>query len=122
VINLCLPSVVLNKILRQVITETSRPRRRSPEMKLRIRDLAGDTSVGAVLQFPPVKLRARELSALEVGHVLRLPIPRHAAAELRVGGLALGRARAVRMGEHRGARMEPLMHDNPSSDAAQATN
>jgi flagellar motor switch protein FliM len=122
VINLCLPSVVLNTILRQVITETSRPRRRSPEMKLRIRDLAGDTSVGAVLQFPPVKLRARELSALEVGHVLRLPIPRHAAAELRVGGLALGRARAVRMGEHRGARMEPLMHDNPSSDAAQATN
>ena len=122
VINLCLPSVVLNTILKKLITETSRPRRRSPEMKIRVRELLGETTVGAVLQFPPIRLRARELSALAPGHVLRLPVPRHAAAELRVGGLALGRARAVRMGEHRGARMEPLNRGDRNIDAAEIVN
>jgi flagellar motor switch protein FliM len=76
----------------------------------------GETVVGAVLQFPPVRLRARELAGLAPGHVLRLPVPRHAAAELRVGGLALGRARAVRTGEHRGARLES---GNRNSEAAE---
>jgi len=122
VINLCLPSVVLNTILRKLITETSRPRRRSPEMKVRVRELLGETTVGAVLQFPPVRLRARELSGLEIGSVVRLPVPRHAAAELRVGGLALGRARAVRMGEHRGARMEPLAQSDRGGDVTEMSN
>ena len=122
VINLCLPSVVLNTILRKLITETSRPRRRSPEMKIRIRELLGETTVGAVLQFPPVRLRAQQLAGLEVGAVLRLPVPRHAAAELRVGGLPLGRARAVRIGEHRGARMEPLMQSGRGGDVTEMAN
>jgi flagellar motor switch protein FliM len=106
VLNLCLPSVVLNTILRKLIAEHSRPRRRSAEMKERVRELVAETTVGAVLQFPPVHLHARELAALAPGTILRLPIPRHAPGELRVGGLALGRARAVRMGEHRGAQLE----------------
>jgi flagellar motor switch protein FliM len=86
---------------------------------MRVRELLGETTVGAVLQFPPVRLRARELSALTPGYVLRLPVPRHAPAELRVGGLSLGRARAVRMGEHRGARMEPPMHHGDYNVAAE---
>ena len=106
VLNLCLPAVVLNTMLRKLISENSRPKRRSLDVRMRMRDLLGATTVGAVLQFPPVKLRARELASLAPGMVVRLPIPRHAAAELRVGGLALSKARAVRMGEHRGARME----------------
>lgn len=122
VINLCLPSVVINTILRKLIAETSRPRRRSPEMKIRVRELLGETTVGAVLQFPPVRLRARELSGLEVGTVLRLPVPRHAAAELRVGGLRLGRARAVRTGEHRGACMEPVTQSDRSGEVAEIAN
>ena len=93
VVNLCLPSVVLNTILRKLITEHSRPRRRSAEMQTRVRELVGETALGAVLQFPPVRIRAQELASLAPGSVLRLPVPRHAAAELRVGGLALGRAR-----------------------------
>ncbi len=121
VINLCLPSVVLNTILRQLIAETSRPRRRSAEMKTRVLELMGEAAVGAVLQFPPVRLRAQELSALAVGQVLRLPIPRHAAAELRIGGLALGRARPVRMGEHRGARMEPMMRPDRGAENPEMT-
>ena len=118
VVNLCLPSVVLNTILRKLFA--ARPRRRSDEMSARLHQLVGDMTVGAVLQFPPVRLRARELVSLAPGSVLRLPVPRHAAAELRVGGLALGRARAVRLGEHRGARLEPANWKNPDAETATA--
>jgi len=118
VVNLCLPAVVLNTILRKLITVHSRSRRHTPETQARVRQLLGETMVGAVLQFPPVRLRARELSALAPGTMLRLPVPRHAAAELRVGGLALGRARAVRTGEHRGARMEAARSENATETAA----
>ena len=106
VVNLCLPSVVLNTILRKLIAEHARPRISSPDMRLRMRELLGETVVGAVLQFPPVRLRARELADLTPGIVLRVPVPRHAASERRVGGLPLRVARPVRMGEHRGARLE----------------
>jgi flagellar motor switch protein FliM len=122
VLNLCLPSVVLNTILRKLITEHARPRRRSAEMQARVRELVGESTVGAVLQFPPIRLRARELAALTPGAVLRLPVPRHAAQELRVGGLALGRARAVRLGEHRGACMEPLNRAEQVAAAAALAN
>jgi flagellar motor switch protein FliM len=110
VLNLCLPAVVLNTILRKLIAEQARRRQRTPEMVERIRELVGHSTVGAVLQFPPIRLSANELTRLVEGTVLRLPVPRHAAAELRVAGLSLGRARAVRVGEHRGARMEQSDH------------
>jgi flagellar motor switch protein FliM len=111
VINLCLPAVVLNTILRRLIAEHSRRRLRLPETVDRLRELVGQTTVGATLQFPPIRLAARQLSALQPGSLLRLPLPRHAAAELRVAGLSFGPARAVRAGEHRGARMEMTPHD-----------
>jgi flagellar motor switch protein FliM len=116
VLNLCLPSVVLNTILRKLISEQKRRRQRSPEMQARVRNLLGGVSVGAVLQFPPVRIRARELTTLSVGSVVRLPVPRHAPAELRVAGLSLSRARAVRMGEHRGARLEVNTDDQRQKD------
>jgi flagellar motor switch protein FliM len=59
-----------------------------------------------VLQFPPMRLRAAELASLAPGTILRLPLARHESAELRVGGLQLGRAHPVRTGEHRGAQLE----------------
>ena len=71
-----------------------------------MRTLLGETKVGAVLQFPPVRLRAVELTALEPGMVLRLPLPKHETAELLVGGLQFGRAHPVRSDEHRGAQIE----------------
>ena len=108
VLNLCLPAVVLNTILRKLVAERDRPRRRSQEVRTRVRDLVGETLVGNVLQFPPIRLSAHQIASLVPGTVLRLPLPRHSAAELRVGGLAFGRARPVRMGEHRAARMEPV--------------
>ena len=108
VLNICLPAMVLNTILRRLVAERERPRRRSLEIRTRMRQLLGETTVGSVLQFAPMRLRAREIATLAPGTVLRLPLPRHSAAELRVGGLALGRARPVRIGEHRAARLEPL--------------
>jgi flagellar motor switch protein FliM len=121
VLNLCLPAVVLNTILRKLVAERDRPRRRSHEVRTRIRELVGETLVGSVLQFPPIRLRASEIASLAPGSVLRLPLPRHSAAELRVGGLALGRARPVRMGEHRGARMEPIGQPDSEPLTAGAT-
>jgi flagellar motor switch protein FliM len=106
VLNVCLPAVVLNAILRRLIAEGDRPRRRSKDAEARMRALLGETKVGAVLQFPPVRLRAVELTALEPGMVLRLPLPKHETAELRVGGLQFGRAHPVRSGEHRGGQLE----------------
>lgn len=106
VLNLCLPAVVLNAILRRLIAEGDRPRRRSKDTVARVRELMGEARVGAVLQFPLIRLRAAELAALEPGMILRLPLARSQVAELRVDGLRLGRAHPVRIGEHRGAQLE----------------
>jgi flagellar motor switch protein FliM len=105
-INLCLPAVVLNAILRRLVAEGDRPRRRSKEAHTRVRELVGEMEVGTLLQFPPMRLRASELVAMSPGTLLRLPLARHAASELRVGGLQFGRAYPVRTGEHRGAQLE----------------
>ncbi len=113
VLNLCLPAVVLNAILRRLIAEGDRPRRRSKDAVARMRELMGEAKVGAVLQFPPMRLRAAELTALEPGMILRLPLARHETAELRVGGLQLGRAHPVRTGEHRGAQLEGESYNMP---------
>ncbi|GGA56470.1 flagellar motor switch protein FliM [Edaphobacter acidisoli] len=105
-INLCLPAVVLNAILRRLISEGDRPKRRSKEAQARVRNLMGDVKLSAALQFPAMRLRASDLTALAPGTVLRLPLAKHAASELRIGGLQFGRAYPVRSGEHRGAQLE----------------
>ncbi|MEI9980577.1 MAG: flagellar motor switch protein FliM [Edaphobacter sp.] len=104
--NLCLPAVVLNAILRRLISEGDRPKRRSKEAQARVRELVGETKFEAVLQFPAMRLPARELVSLAPGSVLRLPLPKHSTSELRMAGLPFGRAYPVRTGEHRGAQLE----------------
>jgi flagellar motor switch protein FliM len=104
-LNLCLPAVVLNTILRRLIAERDRPRRRSMEARERITVLMSEAQFGGVLQFPPMRLNAGELAALAPGKVLRLPLARHAIGELRVGGLPIFQAVPVRSGEHRGAQV-----------------
>lgn len=120
--NLCLPAVVLNAILRRLISEGDRPKRRSKESQLRVRELLGETKLGAVLQFPTMRLRADQLVDLTPGAVLRLPLARHEPSELRVAGLQFGRAHPVRTGEHRGAQLEgsgpDLLVDNVKEQAA----
>ena len=117
--NLCLPAVVLNAILRRLIAEGDRPKRRSKEAHARIRELMGEAKIGAVLQFPALRLRASDLTALAPGTVLRLPLPKHSTSELRIGGLQFGRAHPVRTGEHRGAQLE-YGSDNDDENGALA--
>jgi flagellar motor switch protein FliM len=116
--NLCLPAVVLNAILRRLIAEGGRPKRRSRESQIRMRELMGEAKIGAVLQFPTMRLRASELTSLSPGTILRLPMARHAISELRVGGLQLGWAHPVRTGEHRGAQLTGPQDDECGSNAS----
>jgi flagellar motor switch protein FliM len=120
--NLCLPAVVLNATLRRLISEGDRPKRRSKEAHARIRELMGEAKIGAVLQFPVMRLRAGELAALEPGTILRLPLPKHSTSELRVGGLQFGRAHPVRTGEHRGAQLETGNHNDDQNDTSDGRN
>ena len=91
---------------RAIISEGDRPKRRSKESQARMRELMGEAKIGALLQFPTMRLRASELATLAPGMILRLPLAKHSASELRVGGLLFGRAHPVRTGEHRGAQLE----------------
>lgn len=119
-INLCLPAVVLNAILRRLISEGDRPRRRSKEAHARVRELVGGVKLGAALQFPSMRLRASDLTALAPGAMLRLPLAKHSASELRIGGLQFGRAYPVRSGEHRGAQLEECLEELVAADAESA--
>jgi flagellar motor switch protein FliM len=111
-LNLCLPSVVLNTILRRLIAEHDRPRRRSLDTRNRMASLLSDAEFGAVLQFPPMRLNAAELARLAPGKVLRLPLARSASAEIRIGGLPLFHAQPVRAGDRRAAQVEG--HSTPN--------
>lgn len=113
--NICLPAVVLNAILRRLISEGDRPKRRSKEAHIRMRELMGEAKLGAVLQLPAVRLRASELTSLMPGTILRLPLQSHSASELRVGGLRFGQAYPVKIGEHRGAQLEDGSDDTQSA-------
>lgn len=121
-INLCLPAVVLNAILRRLISEGDRPKRRSKEAQIRVRELIGEARTDAVLQLPVMRLRATELSALAPGTILRLPLPEHSVCELRVGGLQLAFAHPVRKGEHRGAQLKNFGHKSECNEAPIAAN
>lgn len=106
--NLCLPAVVLNAILRRLIAEGDRPRRRSKESATRMRALMREAKVEVVLQLPAIRLHASQITGLEPGAVLRLPVPKHESSDFMIGGLLMGKALPVRSGDHRGARLETI--------------
>ena len=110
-LNMCLPAVVLNTILRRLIGERDRPRRRSAESRSQMTRLIQDARFGAVLQFSTMRLNALELANMTPGSVLRLPLPRQAMAELRVGGLPIFHAQPVRCGEQRGVQIQAYTDD-----------
>jgi flagellar motor switch protein FliM len=110
-LNLCLPAVVLNTILRRMIAERDRPRRRSSEAHVKISSRMVEAHFGAALQFPTMSLNARDLADMVPGKVLRLPLPRQAMAEFRVGGMPLFYAQPVRSGEHRGVQIKGFTED-----------
>lgn len=105
-INLCLPSVVLNKLLRR--PKDPRPRR-STESRARMQHLLRDAVFDASLQFPTMRLNARALADLIPGKLLYLPLARQSSAELHIAAQPLFQAMPVRMGENRGAQLSSFV-------------
>ena len=108
-LNLAFPAVVANTILRRLIGEWSGRRRHATDARRRIEEMARRLQFGAALQLPSVRLEARELEDLSVGKVIRLNLPVNRLSELRVGGQTLFEAQPIRMGAHRGARLETML-------------
>lgn len=104
-LNLCLPAVVLNAILRRLIEKGDYPRRHSKDSAIRIRHLMANAKMSISLQLPVMRLQASEIIALEPGMLLRLPAPRHSSCELVMDGCSFISARPVRRQEHRGAQV-----------------
>lgn len=104
-LNLALPAVVSNTILHRLVGDWTRQRRHAPEVRQRIFDRVGRSKTGAALQLPPSRVPAREIESLRTGSVLRLKLPAHQAAELRVSGVPLFAASPVSCGDYRGAHL-----------------
>jgi flagellar motor switch protein FliM len=110
-LNLAFPAVVANTILRRLTGEWGGRRRHAAESRLRIEKAARGLTFGTALQLPSVRLEARELEDLAVGKVLRLNLAANVGAELRAGGQLLFHAQPVRLGPHRGARVEAAVEE-----------
>lgn len=107
-LNLAFPAVVANTILRRLTGEWGGRRRHAVETRSRIEQTARNLSFGTALQLPSVRVEARALQDLEVGKVLRLNLAANTDAELRAGGQLLFHAQPVKLGPHRGARLESV--------------
>lgn len=110
-LNLAFPAVVANTILRRLTGEWGGRRRHAAESRSRIESAASRLSFGTTLQLPSVRIEARELQDLAVGKLIRLNLAANASAELRAGGQQLFHAQPVRLGPHRGARIEAIVPD-----------
>ena len=105
-LNLAFPAVVSNTILRRLTSDWGRRRRHAPETRIRMEAAARRIRFGGALQMPTVRLPASSIENLEPGTVLRFDLSASTLAEWRVGGQALSRAQAIRMGARRAARIE----------------
>jgi flagellar motor switch protein FliM len=104
-LNLALPAVAANTILRRLSTEWGR-RRHADDNRARMEAVARRIRFGSSLQLPTVRLEAGTLEQLQVGDVLRMKVGGGTLAEWRVAGIPMASAHAMRRGEHRAARIE----------------
>ncbi len=111
-INLAFPAVVANTILRRLTGEWGGRRRHADESRARIEGSVRRLCFGTSLQLPPVRIEARELDALSIGKVIRLHLAANTSAELRAGGQPIFHAQPVRLGPHRGARIEAAVDES----------
>ena len=115
-LNLAVPAVVSNTILRRLMGERGRSRQHPEEIRTALRGRAGRVRFGAALQLPPVRIPARDREALAPGRIVRLGVASNASAELRVTGVPLFSARPVGYGEHRGAHLGGVLGGDAPSD------
>ena len=105
-LNLAFPAVVANTILRRLTGEWGGRRRHASETRRRLEQSVRSLSFGTALQLPSVRIEARALEDLAVGKLIRLDLPVNRLSELRVAGQKLYDAQPIRLGVHRGARLE----------------
>lgn len=113
VLNLAVPAVVSNTILRRLVGERGRSREHPEDIRRHLRLRADRIQIGAALQLPPVRIPAHELEHLAAGDILKLNLASNTAAELRVMGMALFAARPVCFGEYRGAHLGEVLKAEP---------
>jgi flagellar motor switch protein FliM len=106
-LNLAFPAVVANTILRRLTSDWGRRRHHAGETRVRMEASARQIRFGGSLQLPTVRIAASCIEDLEPGTVLRLDLPANTLPVWRVGGQPLSEAQVIRVGPHRGARMEP---------------
>jgi flagellar motor switch protein FliM len=108
-LNLAVPAMVANTVLRRLTSDWGRARRHAPEVRERMESSSRKIAFGASLQLPPVRVPLRTIESLKPGMVIRLDLPGNAMPEWRVGGQTLATAEAIRQGTRRAARMERRM-------------
>jgi flagellar motor switch protein FliM len=112
-LNLAFPAVVSNAVLRQLAGEKSRRHGHPPEVRQRMRELAGACRTEVSLELPPVRVASAECGDLEPGKILRLRLPARTPAQLRAGGVVLFPAAAVNQANARAAHLAPARGEKP---------
>lgn len=112
-LNLAFPAVVSNAILRQLAGERARRRGHAPEIRQRMRELAGACRTEVSLELPPVRVAASECADIRRGRVLPLRLPARTSARLRAGGVVLFPAAPVNVANGRAAHLAPVRGEKP---------
>jgi flagellar motor switch protein FliM len=116
-LSVCLPAVAVSSALRKMAAQRDRPRRHTDASIAHMQDRLAYAVFPVSLRLPKVRLQAADLSNLQVGQVLRLPMPQTERAQLNIGDTTVFRAQPVRAGEHRAARVTQLVSPTTSLTA-----
>lgn len=109
-LNVTLPAVVSNALLRNLTAQTAYSKRgNSPAQVQQLRQHLLDGSFEVELRLPSVPVSVRDLSNLEVGQVLSLHLPVEQSAILHVAGKEMFAVYPVACGLVRGAQ---ILHRN----------
>lgn len=112
-LNLAFPAVVSNTILRQLAGEKARRRGHPPEVRQRMRELAGGCRTQVSLELPPAGVSSSRCGNLSPGEILRLNLPARTPAHLRAGGKVLFAATPVNQANARAAHLAPVRREKP---------
>jgi flagellar motor switch protein FliM len=108
-LNLAIPAVVSNSLLRKLSADLSYQRPRSPiEARRRLEKRLLDASFSVELSTPNLPLFLQDLAELTAGTVLSFPRSPFAPAAMVVDGVRLCTAMPVRVNSRRGARVISL--------------
>jgi len=106
-LNLAVPAVIADALLRKLSVRWSLPERvTSAENRRRLQERLLDSRFIAQLCLPPSPLKFRDLLALEVGEIVPLPFACGQAVHLNVAGKPMFHAFPVRHGIRKAARIE----------------